>query len=160
MARPTPTLSIVLLSALCLFALSSCGEKPGFSTDYQAVFMDNGQVFFGKIENTGGDYPLLRDVYYIGRQQSPDGKEVRNILIKRGNEWHSPEYMYVNKQHIVVLEPVAANSRVAQLIKEAKTQAPQQQMQPQAQPQPAQPQEQQPVKQPPKPKQDQNQEQG
>jgi len=90
-----------------------------------AVFMDNGQVFFGKMERAGSPYPLLRDVYYIGRQASPDGKEVKNILIKRGNEWHAPDYMYINSSHIVVIEPVAANSRVAQLIKDAKNQQPQ-----------------------------------
>ncbi len=114
------------LSIVSFLSLQGCSEeKPSFSTAYQAVFMDNGQVFFGKMENAGGSYPLLRDVHYIGRQASPDGKEVKNILIKRGNEWHGPEYMYINKQHIVVIEPVAANSRVAQLIKEAKTQKPQ-----------------------------------
>jgi len=87
--------------------------------------MDNGQVFFGKLSHAGAPYPLLNDVHYIGREASPDGKEVKNILVKRGNEWHAPEYMYINGQHIVVIEPVAANSRVAELIKEAKTQKPQ-----------------------------------
>jgi hypothetical protein len=124
MAKPRRSRAILLLSTLCLIALAACSGKPSFTTDYQAVFLDNGQVFFGKIENAGGDYPLLRDVFYIGRQSSPDGKEVRNILLKRGSEWHGPEYMYLNRQHIVVLEPVAANSRVAQLIKEAKAQPP------------------------------------
>jgi hypothetical protein len=81
--------------------------------------------FFGKIENAGGTYPLLKDVYYIGRQALPDGKDVKNILIRRGNEWHRPEYMYLNSRHIAVIEPVAPNSRVAELIKEAKNQKPQ-----------------------------------
>ena len=113
------------IAIVCLF-LSGCGEsQPSFKTDYQAIFMDNGQVFFGKMENSGAAYPLLRDVYYIGRQASPDGKQVKNILVKRGNEWHGPEYMYINRQHIVVVEPVSATSRVAQLIKETKTQQPQ-----------------------------------
>jgi hypothetical protein len=87
--------------------------------------MDNGQVFFGKIEHAGASYPLLKEVFYIGRQASPDNKDVKNILIKRGNEWHGPEYMYINRAHIVVIEPVSASSRVAQLIKEAKDQKPQ-----------------------------------
>jgi hypothetical protein len=114
------------LSITSFLSLQGCtDQKPSFTTEYQAVFMDNGQVFFGKIENAGGSNPLLRDVYYIGRQASPDGKEVKNILIKRGNEWHGPEYMYINRQHIVIMEPVAANSRVAQLIKEASNQKPQ-----------------------------------
>lgn len=114
------------LLVVALLSLQGCGgEKPNFSVEYQAVFMDNGQVFFGKMERAGSPYPLLRDVYYIGRQASPDGKEVKNILIKRGNEWHAPDYMYINSSHIVVIEPVAANSRVAQLIKDAKNQQPQ-----------------------------------
>ena len=116
---------VLTLVGLSLLLLPGCSGKPGFSTEYQAVFMDNGQVFFGKIQNSAGDYPLLREVYYIGRQAGPDGKDVKNILVKRGNEWHGPEYMYINRQHIVVIEPVAANSRVAQLIKEAKNQKPQ-----------------------------------
>jgi hypothetical protein len=120
--------SIALTFALCLL-LMSCGD-PSFKTDYQAVFMDNGQVFFGKLKKAGSAYPLLRDVYYIGRQTSPDGKQVSNILVKRGNEWHGPEYMYINKQHIAFIEPVSAGSRVAQLIKEAEAQQPQQAAQP------------------------------
>jgi hypothetical protein len=116
---------ILVLAGASLVMLQGCSGKPGFSTDYQAVFMDNGQVFFGKIKNAGGEYPMLKEVFYIGRQTSADGKDVKNILIKRGNEWHGPDYMYINKQHIVVIEPVAANSRVAQLIKEAQNQKPQ-----------------------------------
>jgi hypothetical protein len=120
----------VLLTVLCLF-LGACEKgSPTFSTEYQAVFMDNGQVFFGKLEKAGSRYPLLRDVYYIGRQASPDGKQVTNILVKRGSEWHGPDYMYINKQHIVIIEPVSPSSRVAQLIKEARTQQPQQPAQP------------------------------
>ena len=116
---------ILVFAGVLLFTFQGCGGNPDFKTDYQAVFMDNGQVFFGKIKDAGGAYPLLRDVFYIRRQQSADGKEVKNILIKRGNEWHGPDYMYINKLHIVVIEPVAANSRVAQLIKDAQNQKPQ-----------------------------------
>lgn len=116
---------VFALMGILLLAFSGCNEKPGFSTDYQAVFMDNGQVFFGKITNTGGAYPRLSEVFYIGRQASPDGKDVKSILIKRGNEWHGPEFMYLNRQHIVVIEPVSPSSRVAQLIKEAQNQKPQ-----------------------------------
>jgi hypothetical protein len=117
-------LSVLLL--MSFITLISCTkEKPNFSTEYQAVFMNNGQVFFGKIENAGGDYPLIRDVFYIGRQASPDGKEVKSILMKRGSEWHGPDYMYINKQQIAIIEPVSPTSRVAQLIKEAKSMIPQ-----------------------------------
>jgi hypothetical protein len=77
------------------------------------------------MEGAGSPYPLLKEVYYIGKQASPDGKEVKTMLIKRGNEWHSPDSMYLNSRHIVIIESVGAGSRVAQLIKEAKNQQPQ-----------------------------------
>jgi len=41
-------------------------------------------------------------------------------LIKRGGEWHKPEYMRINARHIVMIEPVAPESRMAKLIQEAK----------------------------------------
>jgi len=117
--------SLIALASLSFLLLGCERGNPTFVTEYQAVFMDNGQVFFGKIENVTSAYPLLQDVYYIGKQQSPDGKEVRSILVKRGNEWHAPKYMYINRSHIALIEPVSPNSRVAQLIKEAKAQQPQ-----------------------------------
>lgn len=116
-------LMVAVVAVLCV--LQGCGGgKPSFSSEYQAVFLDNGQVFFGKVENAGSPYVRIVDAFYVQRQQSPDGKEVRNVLIKRGSEWHGPDMMYINNQHIVAIEPVNPNSRVAQLMKEAKTQAP------------------------------------
>jgi hypothetical protein len=114
--------------------IGGCGKKDlDLDTEYQAIFMDNGQVFFGKLENAGSAYPLLKDVYYIGRQASPDGKQVANMIVKRGNEWHGPNRMYLNASHIIVIEPVSATSKVAQLIKETANLSPQ--------PQTAQPQD-------------------
>ena len=132
------SLMSVVLCLVVAASLSGCGKTEGtlsFKTEYQAVFLDNGQVFFGRLENGGSSHPLLREVYYIGRQASPDGKEVKNILLKRGGEWHGPEYMYLTSSHIVMIEPVSPTSRVAELIKALKEQGA---AQPQAQ-QPAEP---------------------
>ena len=70
---------------------------------------------------------MLKDIFYVQSQvvqQDQDKKEVKSILIKRGNEWHGPDLMYITTRHVVVIEPVSPNSRVAQLIKEAKAQKP------------------------------------
>lgn len=127
--KGTGSLSIILLAVILVVCAASCGTKEdlSFKTEYQAVFMDNGQVFFGKLEKGATSHPLLREVYYIGRQASPDGKQVQNILLKRGNEWHGPEYMYLTSSHVVMIEPVSPTSRVAELIKELKSKEPAQQ---------------------------------
>ena len=108
---------VALLAVLALFSGCSGGVK--FPTEYQAVLLDNGQVYFGKVSDTGSSYILLEDVYYIQRVEDADKKEVKNILIKRGNELHGPEFMRINSRHVVLIEPVSPDSRVAQLIREA-----------------------------------------
>ena len=95
-----------------------------FESEYQAVFLSNGQVFFGKIENGGAPYPVLKDVFYVQTTVNPETKKPVSILLKRGSEWHGPDFMYINSKQIVVIEPVAADSRVAKLIAEAKKQKP------------------------------------
>ena len=89
------------------------------SSKYQAVFLTNGQVYFGKAE-VGPDYVTLKDVFYIISQANQNTKEVKNTLIKRGKESHGPDLMYINKSHVVFIEPVSPESHVAKLINEAK----------------------------------------
>jgi hypothetical protein len=112
-------LSLAVLTALGLFL--GCGNNDlNFPTDYQAVFLDNGQVFFGKVSDSASPYLMLREVFYVQTLVDQDKKN-SNILVKRGSEWHSPEFMRINSRHVVVIEPVGNDSRVAQLIREAKT---------------------------------------
>ena len=124
LTRSTIFLSFLVIQVLLFFVYgcTKSDQKVKIDTEYKAVFLDNGQIFFGKLEETGPSYLMLRDVFYVQSQviqQEKEKKEVRNILIKRGNEWHGPDLMYITKQHVVVIEPVSPNSRVAQLIKEA-----------------------------------------
>ncbi len=89
-------------------------------TPYQAVLLDNGQVYYGKIEHTDSELTILTDVYYIQNQVDPQTKEVKNLLIRRGNEWHAPNRSVVNTRHIVIIEPVTLGSKVAELIVQLK----------------------------------------
>jgi hypothetical protein len=113
-------LSLLLIGFALI--LSGCGgagsQKINFKTEYQAVFLPNGQVYFGKVEQ-GTDYITLTDVFYIQGQVNKETKEVTNILLKRGKEWHGPDAMYISKGAVAMIEPVAADSQVAKLIKEA-----------------------------------------
>ncbi|MBI5888202.1 MAG: hypothetical protein HZB82_05775 [Deltaproteobacteria bacterium] len=97
------------------------GQTLKLNTEYQAVLLDNGQAYFGKVEQPGGDFILLKDVFYIQSRVDKDKKLVANVLIKRGaQEWHSPDSMLVNSRHVIFMEPVSPSSKVGQLIKEEK----------------------------------------
>lgn len=92
------------------------------TTQYQAVLLSNGSAYFGRLEGLGTPYPVLRDVFYVQSSQDPQTKQVSNVLVKRGKEWHAPDRMILNANMIVLVEPVNPTSRVAQLISQAKNQ--------------------------------------
>ena len=91
-----------------------------FPTPYQAVLLSNGSVYFGHLQGYGGRHPEMTDVFYVVTQTNPDTKQASNILVKRGKEMHEPDRMYLNPNQIVLVEPVGANSKIAQLIAQAK----------------------------------------
>ena len=96
------------------------GHDVQFSTPYQAVLLTNGSVYFGHLHGYGSHQPVLSEVYYVVAQTNPETKQSSNVLIKRGKELHEPDRMYLNPQQILFVEPVGINSKVAQLIAQAK----------------------------------------
>lgn len=104
------------------FMMTGCKDEPKLTTEYQSVFLDSGQVFFGKVSRIQSDYVQLDDVFYIQSPVNPETGQPVNVLFKRGSEWHGPDKMFINARHIVIIEPVAPTSKVAQLIAEAKAQ--------------------------------------
>lgn len=122
-----PVLAFAVLATVAVAAMLAVWETKGvsavkFDSPYQAVLLDNGQVYYGKVQGLGTSFPVLTDVYYIEHQVNQQTKDVRNILIRRGTEWHAPDRMVINARHIVMVEPVSPSSKVAQLIADLKTQ--------------------------------------
>jgi len=91
------------------------------SGDYQAVFLDNGQVYFGKLEQSRGEFYLLTDVFYL--QSGVSVEQTTNLaLTKLGSEAHGPEdQMQINKDHILFIEDMKDDSKVIQAIQQYKT---------------------------------------
>lgn len=94
---------------------------------YQAVFLSNGQVYFGKLNMTGNKTATLDDIYYLQVEQvQPKTDETTSnnklTLIKLGNEIHSPEdKMYINTDQILFIENLKDEGKVAQAIKKYQT---------------------------------------
>jgi hypothetical protein len=102
--------------------LCAAGTQPAVASMLQ---FDSGreawrQSRFGKIGEVSANYLSLHDVYFVQRQVEPEKKAAKNLLVRLGSEWHGPDFMRINTRHIVRLEPVAPDSRMAQLIREVK----------------------------------------
>jgi hypothetical protein len=111
----------ILLLLIVVVVVAAVVEWPlrppvKFKTPYQAVLLTNNNVYYGKLEGLGTAYPILRDVFYIQTTVDPNTKQSAAVLIRRGKEWHGPDFMVLNAQHVLLIEPVTEGSRVAQLI--------------------------------------------
>lgn len=75
--------SIVLLTVVVVTRRAASGA-PSFKDGYQAVVLDNGQVYFGKVAGLGTDYPRMTDVYYILQGADAKNNDRKNVLVRRG----------------------------------------------------------------------------
>jgi len=104
----------------------SGGEVLGVSSGYQAVFLVNGQVYFGKLEAATDDALVLRDIYYLKVTQAlqpanddETATQQPNIqLVKLGSELHGPQdEMYLEQDKVLFWENMKDDSKVVEAIK-------------------------------------------
>ena len=115
-------------------------RSPGLS-GYQAVFLSNGQVYFGRLAKANNAYPELTDIYYLVMKRplqsaagseaaegdvTPAGQETSKpeyTLIKLGGEMHGPkDRMQINRRHILFVENLQDESKVVRAINTSKEQ--------------------------------------
>lgn len=128
------TIIVVVVVLLALFAVGMFvkskfmgAEKDIKGDKYQALFLTNGQVYFGHIKNVDHSYAKMSDIYYLQVQQSvqpEDKQEGENqqpqvSLSKLGSELHGPEdAMHISRDQILFWENLKDDSKVVQAIKE------------------------------------------
>jgi hypothetical protein len=96
------------------------------SKQFQAVFLTNGQVYFGKVSKIDNSYVKLSNIYYLQVQQQvqPDDKSKTDqqqqvSLAKLGGELHGPEdVMYISRQQVLFWENLKDDGKVAKAIKD------------------------------------------
>lgn len=131
-----PIIGVVVVLALVagwfMWSNMNGGAVAIDGSKYQAVFFSNGQVYFGKLHASNGDYMRLTDIYYLQSQQSTDDKDSSNPqetgtdqnnvqLVKLGDEIHGPEdEMIISKDQILFYENLKSDGKVAQSIQKSK----------------------------------------
>lgn len=95
------------------FALPTVGRAP-----YQAVFLTNGQAYFGHYVERLGPYIKIEDPYYIQQTQaSGDQTQTQQKLVRRGSELHQPSgAMLIPKSSILFVEDLRSDSQFAQFM--------------------------------------------
>lgn len=119
---------VILLGVFCIYKRTH--DLPsGLSGRWQAVFLDDGQVYFGRLSASNAHYAVLREVYYLkvtGALQQGEGNaggisDKSLNLIKLGGEAHGPENeMYIAKTKILFIENLKNDSNVLKAISAAR----------------------------------------
>lgn len=101
------------------------------SSQYQAVFLTNGQVYFGHLKDASSKTPTLTNVYYLqstpnnpqtGGTATAQNAQTQLSLVKLGNELHGPEdSMAIKGDQILFWENLKDNGKVVQAIKTNQT---------------------------------------
>ncbi|MFH1546497.1 MAG: hypothetical protein ABIE14_03920 [Patescibacteria group bacterium] len=80
------------------------------ASTYQAIHLDTGETYFGKITEAEEDFITITDVYYF-----LDGSKKK--LVKRGKEVHAPDdSLTINNSHVLTTENLSENSPVVKAI--------------------------------------------
>lgn len=118
--------SITVLMICVVFSLrqTNPNEDQYVATDkYQAVFLENGQVYFGKIASLNSKFVNLQSVFYLNSQSQSNEQKAEDsnqfTLIKLGCELHGPyDRMVINRDQITFWENLKDDGQVVKTINE------------------------------------------
>ncbi len=124
--------SVALLVAALAIFIATGGNNPQSdlikNDKYQAVFLNGGQVYFGKIKSMNDKYLTIGDIYYLrvndqtqnqsnANQQSGTQQDIS--LAKLGCELHGPEdTMVINQDQVTFWENLKDDGQVVKAISE------------------------------------------
>ncbi len=135
-SKKLPGLLAAAVGALVVLGLiwwlvsgNSGNSAPLIQSDkYQAVFLTNGQVYFGKLSQQNSGYMKISSVFYLQRKatasddktnpQSAAAQTANDVeLIKLGNEIHGPEdVMVIPRDQILFYENLKSDGSVSKTI--------------------------------------------
>lgn len=91
---------------------------------YQAVFLTNDQVYYGKLRSWSHDQVVLTNVYYAQAAAETSTKtegQPQYLLVKLSSHATGPQdKLYINRDHILYVEDLRPDSQIVQLIQNAK----------------------------------------
>ena len=133
-------LSVVILFGiatllLLLTLLFARGQSPSVNepsqvdtSKYQAVFLNNGQVYFGNITAINSRYVRLNNIYYLTQATAGNGQQASSdyTLIKLGcQQIHYPtDQMIISRDQVTFWENLNKDGKVAKSIADYKAKFP------------------------------------
>lgn len=114
-------LLLVILLGFGVYSLFSKNAEEGKRIDkttYQAIFLDDKQIYFGKLRDINSQFPILDDVYYVVVEE---GATAGRLVRLGETEPHRPKNMMViNQNRILFWENLETDSQIVNTIRSLK----------------------------------------
>ena len=114
---------LLIFTAVYAFSSKDDGENKFVdSNKLQAVFLNTGQVYFGKIAKLNSSYFVVKDIYYLqtsstGTSTTTSSANTSVSLVKLGCELHEPyDQMVINRDQVTFWENLQDNGQVAKAV--------------------------------------------
>ncbi len=116
-------LVVIIIAAGAVYGFILYNKKPAAdlsSSNYYAVFLQNGEVYFGELAGDSQNELRLRNPYFL----QTNGEDPQTVLATSGfvimkvaKQQHQPvNEMYINKIHVIYREPLRADSQLVESI--------------------------------------------
>ncbi len=116
------SVTVILVGVVYLLHLANPNaSKYVAGNKLQAVFLQNGQVYFGHIRTISQRYIKLQDIYYLNNANASANTQANTTnnlsLVKLGCELHGPyDEMIINQQQVTFWENLRDDSQVAKAV--------------------------------------------
>ncbi|GEM_PF-7113733 len=101
---------------------SSKVHPPESKSDYVAIYMENGKVYFGKMQDSDSDEPRLTDVFTLNVTAGQDQAAAEFELVKLTDQFQAPtDLLVLSRNKILFWEPLKDDSRVVEAINKYKS---------------------------------------
>lgn len=107
-------------------ATATTNEEKVNKDGFQAVFLESGQVYFGRITKISDTQITLENIYYLRTNQNITSQNINDLssnsdisLVKLGEELHGPEdVMYIERKETSFWENLKDDGQVVKAIAE------------------------------------------
>lgn len=111
--------TIAVLLGIIVYQNQRRFHKPLITTPYQRVTLQNGLVYYGRIDHLGTDHPVLRDALSVREDAETGTRERRYVVTKRKDEANGADHMILPAGSIAHIEPVRPDSAIGKAIQQA-----------------------------------------
>jgi hypothetical protein len=114
---------LVVIAGTAAYWYQHRNDQALMNDRYQVVYLLTGQVYFGKLQNTGGQYLTLKNVYTLEAKptasDSTDASNTSNILQVSRQVYGPEDSMAIRADQVQFWQNLRSDSKVAQAIKSA-----------------------------------------